>query len=77
MKKPLAPHAAAHQTCALSSVDQAGRRREQGMGGVEQPVYKSWSGLIAPSIGVVIGLVLLFRAKGLLRLIRLARPMSA
>jgi hypothetical protein len=38
--------------------------------------YDNGSGLVSPSVGVVIGLLLIFRAKGLLRLIRLARPMS-
>jgi hypothetical protein len=38
--------------------------------------YDNGSGLISPSVGVVIGLLLIFRARGLFRLIRLARPMS-
>ena len=38
--------------------------------------YESWPGLVSPSVGVVIGLLLLFKARGLLRLIRLSRPMS-
>lgn len=38
--------------------------------------YDNWSGLISPATGVMIGLLLLFRAKGLMRLIRLSRPMS-
>lgn len=37
--------------------------------------YNSWSILIAPTIGTVLGLLLIFRAKGLLRLIQLSRPM--
>lgn len=38
--------------------------------------YDNWADLISPSVGVVIGLLLIFRSRGLLRLIRLARPMS-
>lgn len=38
--------------------------------------YDDWSGLISPATGVLIGLLLLFNAKGLMRLIRLSRPMS-
>ncbi|MCC6145141.1 MAG: hypothetical protein IT368_15145 [Candidatus Hydrogenedentes bacterium] len=38
--------------------------------------YDNGSGLVSPSVGVVMGLLLIFRGKGLLRLIRLARPMS-
>jgi predicted Na+-dependent transporter len=35
----------------------------------------SWFMLISPAVGVLIGLLLLFKAKGLLRLIRFSRPM--
>jgi len=38
--------------------------------------YDNWSNLISPSVGVMAGLLLIFRAKGLLRLIRLSRPMT-
>lgn len=41
-----------------------------------QRFYDNGSMLISPSIGVLLGLVLLFRAKGLLKLIQWARPMS-
>ncbi len=39
--------------------------------------YDGWSGLVSPCVGVVIGLLLILRARGLVRLIRLARPMSS
>jgi hypothetical protein len=38
--------------------------------------YDNWSGLVSPVMGVIVGLLLVFRAKGLVRLIQLARPMS-
>jgi len=40
-------------------------------------VYDNWSTLVSPAVGVGIGLLLVFRTSGLLRLIRLSRPMSA
>jgi len=39
--------------------------------------YDGWSNLISPFLGVVIGMLLIFRPKGLLRLILLSRPMSS
>lgn len=38
--------------------------------------YDNWSILIGPAVGVVLGLLLIFKAKGLMRLIQLSRPMS-
>jgi hypothetical protein len=38
--------------------------------------YDSWSTVVSPSVGVAIGLLLIFKAKGLLRLLSLVRPMS-
>jgi len=38
--------------------------------------YEHWSLLISPAAGVILGLLLLFKAKGLVRLIQLSRPMS-
>ena len=38
--------------------------------------YDNWSGLLSPATGVFIGLLLVFQADGLMRLIRLSRPMS-
>jgi hypothetical protein len=37
--------------------------------------YDNWSVLISPTMGCIIGLLLIFRAKGLLRLIQRSRPM--
>ncbi len=41
-----------------------------------QRFYQNWSVLISPIIGVLLGLLLIFKAKGLLRLIQLSRPLS-
>jgi hypothetical protein len=41
-----------------------------------QRFYQNWSVLISPTIGVLLGLLLIFKAKGLLRLIQLSRPLS-
>lgn len=41
-----------------------------------QRVYENWSVLISPLAGVVFGLLLIFRANGLVRLIQLSRPLS-
>ena len=41
-----------------------------------QRFYQNWSILISPTIGVVLGLLLVFKAKGLLRLVQLSRPLS-
>ncbi|NLB68247.1 MAG: hypothetical protein GX804_00960 [Lentisphaerae bacterium] len=38
--------------------------------------YENWSELIGPAVGVVLGLLLIFKAGGLVRLIQLSRPMS-
>ena len=36
--------------------------------------YENWSTLIGPVIGTLLGLLLLFKARGLLRLVKLSRP---
>lgn len=41
-----------------------------------QRFYQNWSLLISPTIGVALGLVLIFKAKGLLKLVQLSRPLS-
>jgi hypothetical protein len=41
-----------------------------------QRFYQNWSILISPTIGVVLGLLLIFKAKGLIRLVQLSRPLS-
>lgn len=41
-----------------------------------QRFYQNWSILISPTIGVALGLLLIFKAKGLLRLVQLSRPLS-
>jgi hypothetical protein len=38
--------------------------------------YDNWSVLISPVAGVLFGLLLIFKAKGLVRLIQFSRPMS-
>ena len=39
-------------------------------------LYDGWSALISPLVGALVGLLLIFRARGLVSLTRLARPMS-
>lgn len=41
-----------------------------------QRFYDNWSVLIAPTVGTILGIVLLFRVNGIIRLIQLARPMN-
>jgi len=38
--------------------------------------YSNWSFLISPTVGSLVGILLIFKAKGLVRLIQLARPMA-
>ena len=41
-----------------------------------QRFYENWSVLISPAIGTILGLILLFGINGMIRLVRLARPMT-
>ena len=41
-----------------------------------QRFYENWSTLIGPAVGVVLGLLLIFKAQGLMRLVQLSCPMS-
>lgn len=41
-----------------------------------QRFYENWSTLITPTIGTILGLLLLFKVSGLVRLIKLSRPIS-
>ena len=36
--------------------------------------YENWSTLVGPAVGTLLGLLLLFKARGLLRLVMLSRP---
>jgi|GEM_PF-3410132 len=38
--------------------------------------YENWSVITAPALGTVLGLYLLFRVNGMIRIVRLARPMK-
>ena len=41
-----------------------------------QRFYENWSVITAPAIGTVLGFFLLFRVNGMIRIVRLARPMK-
>ena len=41
-----------------------------------QRFYENWSVITAPALGTVLGLFLLFRVNGMIRIVRLARPMK-
>jgi len=41
-----------------------------------QRFYENWSVITAPALGTALGLFLLFRVNGMIRIIRLARPME-